>query len=333
MNLLINNIIILSTLLITTVACDNSTGKKENSNSIKKENKVTIPSFNSDSAYYYIKRQIDFGPRVPNMSSHKQCAKYLTETLNRFSDTVYIQETTATAFDGTNLNLINIIGSFNPENRNRILLAAHWDTRPFADKDPNPDNFYTPIDGANDGASGVAVLLEIARLLSKTHIEIGVDIILFDGEDYGVHSKHENKYKDDTWALGSQYWSKNPHISNYNARFGILLDMVGAYEATFKHEGYSMYYAPNIVRKVWETARHSGFEDYFINRKGGFIMDDHYYINKYRNIPTINIIHQEASTEHGFFKYWHTTEDTIDKICKNTLNAVGQTVVNIIFQE
>ncbi len=318
--------------VLVMLSCGFTGNENDNNKSTEKEKTISVPDFQSDSAFHYVERQVNFGPRVPNTESHRKCAEYLRNTLNRFADTVYVQETTVTAFDGTKLDIQNIIGSFNPDNHNRILLSAHWDTRPFADEDPDPDNFYTPIDGANDGGSGVGALLEIARQLSKNPIETGIDIILFDAEDYGAHSRHERD-EEDSWALGSQYWSQNPHVSNYTARFGILLDMVGAPDATFKHEGYSMYYAPNIVRRVWQTAQRAGYGNYFINSRAGYIMDDHYYVNKYRNIPTINIIHQDDSTPHGFFEHWHTVDDTIEHIDKNTLKAVGQTVLKVIYQD
>ncbi len=315
------------------MSCSSPANRATNDKEIKeKEARVTVPSFNSDSAFYYVERQVAFGPRVPNTSAHLECAAYLAKNLRRFTDTVYVQEAVVTAFDGTRLNIQNIIGSFNPGNPNRILLSAHWDTRPFADEDPDPANHYTPIDGANDGASGVAVLLEIARQLSKSPIETGIDIILFDAEDYGIHSGR-NESKPDSWALGSQYWARNPHIRNYSARFGILLDMVGAPDATFKHEGYSMYYAPNIVRRVWQTAQRSGYGNYFVNQRTGYVMDDHYNINVYRSIPTVNIIHQDDSTPHGFFEHWHTVNDKVEYIDKNTLQAVGQTVLHVIYED
>lgn len=328
----LNSLFVFSLIFILSF-CGTPSEKATNDNSSAKEKTATIsaPDFNSDSAFYFVERQVDFGPRVPNTPEHRKCADYLSTTLDRFTDTVYVQEALVTAYDGTRLNIQNIVGSFNPDNRNRILLAAHWDTRPYADEDPDPENHYTPIDGANDGASGVGVLLEIARQLSKTPIETGIDIILFDAEDYGIHSGL-NESKPETWALGSRYWAQNPHIPNYYARFGILLDMVGAPQATFKQEGYSMYYAPNIVRRVWQTAQRAGYGNYFLNQKAGYVMDDHYNINVYRNIPTINIIHQDDSTNHGFFEYWHSTNDKIDHIDKNTLKAVGQTVLNVIFE-
>jgi len=293
---------------------------------------VTVPVFNADSAYQYVARQVEFGPRVPNSQAHREAGEWLAAKLGSFADTLYIQETRVRAYDGTNLNIKNIIGVFQPANPRRVLLCAHWDSRPYADYDPDPENHYTPIDGANDGASGVGVLLEIARHLQQEQPSVGVDIILFDAEDYGRH-RLSDRPDEDSWALGAQHWARNPHRADYFARYGILLDMVGASGATFKREGYSMLYAPGIVRKVWEVAGQLGYRNMFLNRDGSFITDDHYYVNTIRNIPTINIIHQDQDTEHGFFPEWHTTDDTIDVIDPYTLKAVGETVMHVIYNE
>ncbi len=293
---------------------------------------VDIPSFDADSAYHFVEQQVAFGPRVPNTKAHREAGRWLARTMQRFADTVYVQDTRVRAYDGTVLDIQNIIGVFQPGARRRILLCAHWDSRPYADYDPDPEMHYVPIDGANDGASGVGVLLEIARLLSKSKPNVGVDIILFDAEDYGRH-RFSNRPEEDSWALGSQYWARNPHRPDYNARFGILLDMVGASGATFKREGYSMRFAPQVVRKVWETAHRLGHGHMFPNRDGGYIIDDHYYVNTIRRIPTINIIHQDESTPHGFFPEWHTTGDTMDVIDTYTLHVVGETVVHIVYRE
>ena len=322
-------------VLFFTLGCSN-TGSRQTSNNAndvqQKESRVEVPVFNQDSAYAYVAKQVSFGPRVPNTEAHRQAAAWFAEILGRMADTVEVQQARVRAFDGTVLNISNIIASFNPEARHRILLCAHWDSRPFADFDPDPANHYTPIPGANDGGSGVGVLIEIARLLSLNPPAIGVDIILFDAEDYGEHEQ-TTQHMEDSWGLGSQHWSRNPHRPDYNARYGILLDMVGAAGAQFKQEGFSMFYAPNIVRKVWGIARRIGYGAYFPETEGGFITDDHYYVNKIRNIPTINIIHQETNNLHGFFPQWHTMEDDMDIIDPNTLKAVGQTVLTVIYEE
>ncbi len=292
---------------------------------------VEVPVFHADSAHAFVARQVAFGPRVPNTDAHRQCGDWLIETMQRFADTVYVQGMRLRAYNGTILHARNIIGVFHPERTARVLLCAHWDSRPWADHDPDPAHHYTPIDGANDGASGVGVLLEIARRLQAHDPGVGVDIVLFDAEDYGKHRLAPG-HDADSWALGSQYWARNPHVSGYKAHYGILLDMVGARGATFKREGYSMMYAPHIVRKLWETAHRTGFGHFFPMRDGSYVVDDHYYVNKIRDIPTINIIHQDPHTSHGFFPQWHTREDTMEVIDPRSLRAVGQTVLQVLFE-
>jgi len=331
-------IIIITICILVLYSCDTSIRRNrgqtiENQEEISIQERIAnMPIFNADSAYYFIERQVMFGHRVPNTEAHRACGDWLIEKMTHFADTVYVQSMQLRAYDGTLLDTRNIIGSFQPENPNRIMLCAHWDTRPWADYDPDPANHFTSFDGANDGGSGVGVLLEIARLLSITQPGVGVDIIFFDAEDYGRH-RLSTAPDQDSWALGSQYWSNNPHIVDYNARFGILLDMVGAANATFKHEGYSMMYAPQVVREVWRIARNQGFGQFFINREGGFIIDDHYYVNKIRQLPTINIIDQRDYTIHGFFDYWHTMRDNMEAIDPVILKAVGQTVLAVLWLE
>jgi hypothetical protein len=315
-------------------SCSDSNKKPEKKNVVTTGEKLTvnIPDFNADSAYLYVKQQVAFGPRVPGTKAHMRCAEFLMSKLKSFTPDVIMQHGKTYAFNDKVLDVNNIIASFQPEKKGRILLCAHWDSRPFADHDPDEKNHGTPIDGANDGASGVGVLLEIARLLSLTEATTGVDIVLFDVEDYGKPQAMQSN-REDTWALGSQYWSKNPHKVNYRARFGILLDMVGAKDPTFTMEGISVYFAPDVLKKVWNTAHKLGYEDYFLFEKTGEILDDHLYVNLNRNIPTIDIIHHDATTESGFFKYWHTLNDNISTIDKTSLKVIGQTVLTVIYQE
>ncbi len=291
------------------------------------------PDFNADSAYHFVDKQVAFGPRVPNSDAHKACGDYLMEELARFGARVTEQKADLKAYDGTILHSRNIIGAFNPEKAERILLFAHWDTRPFADKDPDAKNHHTPILGANDGASGVGALLEIARVLQTKAPNLGVDIIFFDAEDNGTPEFVTDAPSGDWWCLGSQYWSKNPHIPGYKARFGILFDMVGAPDATFLKEALSVQYAAGIVEKVWGTARNLGYGKYFIDKKGGGIIDDHAPINENLRIPSIDIIHTDSSTDSGFGWYHHTTKDDMNNISKETLKAVGQTVLEVVYKE
>jgi Zn-dependent M28 family amino/carboxypeptidase len=295
---------------------------------------VNIPDFNSDSAYRYIQEQMEFGPRVPNTPAHEKCAAYLAGKLKGFMGNVIEQKGQVKAYNGTVLNFTNIIASYKPELNNRIFLCAHWDSRPFADHDPNPANRKKPVPAANDGASGVGVILEIARQLSQSKPEVGIDLILFDVEDYGP--PQEEKTAEDTgewWGLGSQYWSRNPHVAGYYAKYGILLDMVGAANATFLQEGYSLQYAPDVVAKVWKTANRIGYSSWFLFEKGTYINDDHYYVNTILNIPTIDIIHLDRTTSHSFNHNWHTVGDDLSTIDKNTLKAVGQTLLTVLYEE
>ncbi|MEI8203642.1 MAG: M28 family peptidase [Bacteroidota bacterium] len=326
------SLIAINIVLITLVLSSCHNEKKKPVVVQKDTISVFVPNFDPDSAFIYVKKQVDFGPRTPNSKAQKLCAAYLSETLKKFTPDVIVQSFTVKAWDGKTLQAKNIIASFQPEKTTRIMLSSHWDSRPFADQDPNPDNHNTPIDGANDGASGVGILVEIASLLSQHPSPVGVDIVLFDVEDYGQPNTNDPA-KEDTWCLGSQYWSKNPHKQGYKANFGILLDMVGAENATFTQEGISRTYAQDIVNKVWRAADRAGFSGYFPTQNTGSITDDHYYINEIAKIPTVDIIHYDATTRSGFYKTWHTLNDNISTINKNTLKAVGQTLLTVIFEE
>lgn len=294
---------------------------------------VEVPGFNADSAYAYVAKQLAFGPRVPESEAHRQCAAWLAATLERFADQVTVQPFKARVYNNNILEGKNIIASFNPEKRSRIFLAAHWDSRPYADHDPDPSKHQTPIDGANDGASGTGVLLEIARQFSISNPPAGVDIILFDLEDYGPPQDNQTNQSTETWGLGSQYWSKNPHEFGYSARYGILLDMVGAPDARFPLEGFSMYYAPDITKKVWDLAGDLGYDDYFVFDQGAYITDDHYFINQLAEIPTINIIHLDPTSSNGtFYEHWHTVNDNLEQIDRSTLKVVGTVVLNVVYR-
>lgn len=293
---------------------------------------AVIPPFSPDSAYYYINKQVNFGPRIPNTKAHRNCADYLSAKLKSFGAEVIEQKAELTAYDGSVLNAVNIIASFNTTQKNRILLFAHWDTRPWSDHDPDLKKQKIPLDGANDGASGVGVLMEIARQIGQKSPAIGVDIIFFDAEDYGAPSDFQGE-SEDSWCLGTQYWTKNLHQPGYRARFGILLDMVGAPDASFMREQISEYYAPDVVTKIWNTAAGLGFEKYFINQQGGAVTDDHLYVNKFTGIPSVDIIDYSPRNKNGFGDYWHTTNDNMSNVDKNTLFAVGTTLLKVIYNE
>jgi hypothetical protein len=311
----------------------NNTGKEANKENMKEEAIRTLP-FDPDSAYAFVKAQVDFGPRVCNTKAHEKCAAYLVNKLKEYCKDVTVQSGKVRAFDGTLLNFKNIIASFNPNTNNRIFICAHWDSRPFADHDPDIMKHKMAIDGANDGASGVGILLEVARQLSVTPPSIGVDIIFLDAEDYGPpQDKQQAEDNGDWWGLGSQYWAKNPHKANYYAKYGILLDMVGGPNATFLQEGFSREYAPTVLNNVWSIASKIGFAGNFLYDEGGYITDDHLFINKIMKIPTIDIIHLVKDSPSGFYHTWHTTGDNLASIDKTTLDAVGKTLMAVIANE
>jgi glutaminyl-peptide cyclotransferase len=294
---------------------------------------IKTPIFNEDSSYAYVTNQVAFGPRVPNTKEHVACGEYLARFFMKQGGWVLRQEFKATAFDGKELQLKNIVVSYNHKATKRILLAAHWDTRPFADQDKADPK--KPIDGANDGASGVGILMELARAINAAEKkpDVGFDIILFDGEDYGQPMFYPGPYQENSWCLGSQYWANHKHKSNYSAYYGVLLDMVGAKDATFAKEGVSMQNAPSVVQNVWNAAARLGYGKYFISYLSDPITDDHTYINKLALIPMIDIIEYENSDGNYFGSYWHTHDDNMDVIDKNTLKAVGQTLIEVLYRE
>ena len=294
--------------------------------------RVTVPAFNADSAYTYIERQVAFGPRVPNSRAHRDCGDYLAAQLKRFGAEVYSQTAELTAYDGTLLHARNLIGVYRPEATKRILLGSRWDSRPYADQDKEQHR-HTAIDGANDGASGVGVLLEIARQLQRQSATLGIDLVFFDAEDYGAPDFFDGLHRAEYWCLGSQYWGRIPHTANYKARFGILLDMVVGKNATFFYEGYSSRTAGKAMKKIWKAAERLGYSRYFIAQEGGEVTDDHVFVNRFRQIPCVDIIDYDPHSDTGFNPTWHTLDDNMEHIDKATLQAVGQTLLEVIYNE
>jgi len=296
----------------------------------EKEIAIKVPRFERDSAFQYVSQQLAFGPRIPNSEAHLACQSYLASSLKKFGAEVTEQKFISKSFDGKSLNGNNIIGRFNTSAQRRILLGAHWDSRPFTDSPVTVGDKNQPVPGADDGASGVGVLLEIARQLQINPVDFGVDIVFFDLEDYG----DSNGGASETWCLGSQYFSKNLiYQANEKPEYGILLDMVGASGARFAKEEISVQYAGNVVDKVWNLAQAMGYGNYFVNDRVGAITDDHYFVNSIAQIPMIDIINRPVDTQTGFVAHWHTPEDTLDKIDRNTLRAVGQLILAIIYRE
>ena len=247
----------LSVLLFT--ACKGQKTAVDNAPAID-SSRICSVKFSGDSAFRFVKDQCDFGPRVPNSEAAARCADYIERKFTEFGLKVTNQRTTITAWDQKKLQCRNIIAAYKPEQPERVVICAHYDSRPWADNDPDETKRNEPVMAANDGASGVAVMLEVARLIDKVSPKVGVDFICFDLEDYGAPdwAPAEVQQRGDTWCLGSQYWSANPHVEGYNARYGILLDMVGGRGSTFSHEGFSLKYAQSIVVRLWEAAVYAG---------------------------------------------------------------------------
>lgn len=290
--------------------------------------KLSSPEFNADSAYAYTKAQVDFGPRIPSTPAHAKCAAYLVAKFKSFGGQVSVQQAPAKTYDGKTHQLKNIIAAFYPEKTQRVLITAHWDARPFSDQDPDEAMKDKAFEAANDGASGVAVILEMARQIKEQQPEVGVDFILWDIEDYG--SANDQTPNETTWCIGSQYWAKNPHVKGYKPLYAINLDMVGGSNAQFTQDELSRKYAPNVVNKVWNIAAEIGYGNYFINVSSGSLVDDHFWINQ-AGIPAIDVIHYSDAA--GFYSNWHTQLDNLNNIDRNTLKAVGQTILETIYRE
>lgn len=319
-------------LFLALVACQTESKKEEVV--LETTPSVSVPVFQADSAYAYIAQQVAMGPRVPNSKAHRQTGDWIMAQLKAWGWEVQEQAFSPVTYDGVRLKARNIIASYQPAISKRILLGAHWDTRPMADKDVS--RIQEAIDGANDGGSGVGVLLEIARAIQASPVkpQVGIDIIFFDAEDWGAPNSSTappiNAYGG--YCLGSDHWAKNPHKPGYSAYFGILLDMVGAKGAQFRYDTESMQAAPSVVRRVWEKGASLGFGQYFILEEAGGLIDDHVPVIREAKIPMIDIIDLRKN-EKFFFDEHHTHGDSMPIIDKATLKAVGQTVLTILFEE
>ncbi len=276
---------------------------------------TSVPKFDKDGAFTDLTEQCQIGPRYPGSPGHDECKKYLLDKLSRYTNLVKSQDFTYR--DETlqkDLKLTNIITSFYPEKKERVLLCAHWDTRPFADQDPDSVLRLQPILGANDGASGVAILLEIARIVSLKEPRQGVDLVFFDGEDWGSESDL------DKFCLGSKYFAKNK--GDYQPDFGILLDMVGDRDLTLYREGYSLKYAKGLTDLIWSEAKSLGLYCFKDSTKQ-FIYDDHVPLLG-AGIPCVDLIDFD-------YPFWHTTSDTPDKCSPESLQIIGDLLMDILY--
>lgn len=283
---------------------------------------VSEGAFCADSAYAYVARQVAFGPRVPQSAAHDACGRWLAAELRRHGADTVIEQRASLPVYGP---MVNIIGRFNLAAPTRVLLLAHWDTRPWADEDPDPANRATPLDGANDGASGTGVLLELARQFGAKAPGVGVDILLVDAEDSGSEGD------DASWARGAQYFAANMPDGPLPA-YAVLLDMVGGRDARFPREMFSDANARPLTARLWRLAAEMGLGDRFPDRTGGAVNDDHLPLLR-AGIPAVDIIETDHPHTGSFNPTWHTLNDNLDNIDPATLGAVGRLVSTLIYNE
>ena len=308
-------------------ACKTDSNSKV-SETPKSSTPIKVPGFSGDEAYAYIEKQLSFGYRVPGTESHVACKDWMAAELESMGAKVTVQEFDAKFYSGETSKAFNVIAKFNPKAKKRVFVCAHWDSRRVADQDPDQTKQDQPIMGADDGGSGVAVALQIAKTIQANPIDMGVDIILFDAEDQGGSEGGRN-----SWCLGSQYWAKNLVPHDYEPTYGILLDMVGSKNARFAKDRVSARYAGDVQNKIWRLAKSMGYSDLFVDQVGLELTDDHYFINVIAGIPTIDIINQSTTGRSGFGDYWHTHADDIDIIDKRSLRITGQVVTAALYRE
>ncbi|MBP5527659.1 MAG: M28 family peptidase [Bacteroidales bacterium] len=289
---------------------------------------VAVPDFCADSAYRYTADQLAFGNRIPGSKAWQRCADYLVAQMRRWCDTVIVQDFRAILWDNSTVPGKNIIASFNPQAPRRILLAAHWDSRRWADHDADVNLQHSPVPGANDGAAGVATLMEMARVMSAMPPSVGVDFIFFDVEDQGVADWSE-VYDEHSWCKGSQYWADNRHIPYYTAVYGVLFDMIGTPEPRFTKEYISRQYAPGLTEKLWQCAAALGYGNIFVSQNTDPILDDHLYVNQMAGIPMVDIVQNSPTT--SFFTHWHTTTDDLQSVNAEALRIVATVTMKTLY--
>lgn len=315
----------------TIIACLTACGGQKNEDTDTEATMKPVMVADGDSLYQYVADQVAFGPRTPGSEGHQACRGYITRKLTEFgADTILIQEAPVRTYLNENFTAYNIMGQFNPEAKHRILLLAHYDTRPWATEDPDERMRNKPIPGANDGGSGVAVLLETARNLGLNRPDsLGIDLLFVDVEDSGQSETWGAA--EETWCLGTQQWVKDMPYDNTNRpEFGILVDMVGGKDARFHREFFSQQEAKPYLDKVWAIADASGYASRFPNDIGGAAVDDHVYINR-AGIPCINIIENAHPTTDSFNPNWHTMGDDIGAIDSKTMRMVTQVILNTVY--
>lgn len=313
------------------VGCSGSSRNATGASAAADDSIEAAAVFDADSAFSYVRAQVAFGPRVPGTEGNRRCGDYIISELRRHGvDSIAVQTTSATAFNGDALPVRNIFASINPGATDRLLFAAHYDTRPWADNETDPELRNKPIDGANDGGSGVAVMLEMARQIARTDsLPVGVDLLFVDAEDYGDGESSD----EESWCLGTRRWVKQmPYSQENRPRYAVVLDMVGGAGARFHREYFSDRFAPAVVSRIWEVARRSGYAGIFQNSQGGAVVDDHTVLNS-AGIPAVDVIESRNAETGTFPPTWHTHADNIENIDPASLKAAGQTMINLIFNE
>lgn len=316
------------------VSCKSKDASKDNESDLYTNDSVSVEDrepFDADSAYNFVAAQVDFGPRTPGSKAHEDCRKWIIEKIGFYGFQVDVQSFDGKDYFNNNVKGYNILTRINPDIKDRVLLLAHYDSRQVSDNDAISENKHVAVLGADDGASGVAVLMEILRTVANyphRYDSTGMDILFVDLEDNG-HTNNNGK-DDDNWCLGSKHYATVVKDSPIKPRYGILLDMVGAKGARFCMEQYSKIYAARYQKSIWDTAKRLGYENYFLGKDGGAITDDHVPMITIAGIPTVDIINFDPDTDKGFGSHWHTQKDNMGVIDTNTLRAVGETVLTFI---
>jgi hypothetical protein len=324
----LKHLVLIAACLLALAGCKNNGTAPVDTPSGVDYSRVAVPDFSADTAFAFVERQLAFGNRIPGSNGWSRCAEWLATQMRRWCDTVIVQEFKAELWNGSTVPGRNIIASLNPAADRRVLLAAHWDSRSWADHDRNDDLQHSPVPGANDGASGVATLMEMARVMSTMPPSVGVDFIFFDVEDQGAPEWSE-VYDQDTWCKGSQYWAANRHVPYYSAVYGVLFDMVGTQQPRFTKEQISRSFAPGLTNKLWNAAAALGYDNVFVSQETDPILDDHYYVNRLAGIPMADIVQNSGNT--SFFEHWHTTTDDLDAISRESLRTVAMVTMKTLY--
>ena len=274
--------------------------------------------FDSATAFEYIKTQVGFGPRIPGTEAHRKMGDWLDSLLRQRADTVVVQRWNHVTAAGHTLPLRNFIARFNPTAEKRILLLAHWDSRPISDS-PRSQDSTKPVLGANDGGSGVALLLGVADVLKRAPPTAGVDLLFVDGEDYGDFTKSPADV-----LIGSRYYAAN-QLAGSKPLYAVLFDLVADKDLQLYQEGNSLVGAPEVVELVWSIAKDLGYGGYFISSPRHTLIDDHLELQK-AGIRAIDVVDFD-------YPAWHTTEDTIDKVSPGSLQVVGDVALALVRRE